>query len=77
MSDGYKLYITFGQAHAHALAGKTFDKDCVGVIKCKDYLDGRKIAHEAFNGVFATSYEEEQITDRFMSFYPRGLIEVN
>jgi hypothetical protein len=27
-----KTYVTFGQDHAHAVNGKTFDKDCVAII---------------------------------------------
>jgi hypothetical protein len=70
------IYITFGQSHAHRVNNNTFDKDCIAEIKCKDYSDGRKIAHELFKGAFATSYTEEQIK-LCIHFFPKGILKAN
>lgn len=72
-----KTYVTFGQDHAHAVAGRTFDKDCVAVINCVDAEEGRKLAFEYFKGKFCFEYHEEQFDKSNMHFYPRGYIEVN
>ena len=68
-----KIYITFGQVHAHSVNGRTFDKDCVAVIKCSDHNYGRALAFKYFGDRFCTSYD----TLPNMSYYPRGLIAVN
>ena len=34
-----KFYISFGQGHAHAVGGKTFDRDCLCLIEA-DYALG-------------------------------------
>lgn len=70
-----KSYITFGQVHIHRVNNKTFDKDCVAVINCKDREDGRNKAFEFFGDKFFTDYTEEDIQDK-MHFYSRGMIEV-
>lgn len=69
------LYITFGQTHTHSHNGITLDKDCVGIIHCKDESDGRKLAFEWFGDKFATTYTE--IDNNFAGFFPRGFIELN
>ncbi len=38
-----KLFITFGQDHAHEINGVTFDRNCVGVITCDNYSHGREM----------------------------------
>ena len=68
-----ELFITFGQSHAHAINGKTFDRNCVGIIKCKDYAHGREIAFECFGDKFATTYGKSPE----MHFFPRGFLYVN
>ena len=35
-----KTYVTFGFDHAHAINGKTFDKDCVAVIESESAENG-------------------------------------
>lgn len=72
-----KTYVTFGQEHAHSVAGRTFDKDCIAVINCADAEEGRKLAFEYFKGKFCFEYHEEQFDKSSMHFYPRGYIEVN
>ena len=69
-----KVYITFGQSHAHAVNGKTFDKYCVAVIESKDYGDGRNQAFEAFGNKFCFAYGEEDWNESHMAYYPRGYI---
>ena len=69
-----EMYITFGQNHVHRVNGKTFDCDCVAVIKCKDRKEGRELAFEYFDDKWCFEYFEK-IPD--MSFFPRGLIKVN
>lgn len=72
-----KIYITFGQAHAHSVNGKTLDKDCVAVINAEDESAGRKLAFEWFDGEFHNSYTDKTKPKDLMDFFPRGLIEVN
>lgn len=66
-------YITFGQSHAHAVNGKTFDKDCVAMIPCSSAAEGRAKAFEIFGGKFCFSYFDETPD---MTYFPRGLMEV-
>lgn len=67
-----KFYITFGQAHAHSVAGRTFDKDCVAVIEAENYNDGHAKAFELFDRKWC--FIDWQLPD--MTFFPRGVIEV-
>lgn len=76
--SGYNLYVSFGQSHAHSVAGKTFNKDCLAVIKCDDYKHGRQLAFEYFGEKFATTYHESEfIAQSLLKYFPRGLMEVN
>ena len=70
-------YVTFGQAHAHAVNGKTFDKDCVAVITCDSAEEGRALAFELFDCTFCMEYHGEQFDMNDLDYYPRGLIGVN
>ena len=72
-----KVYITFGQEHVHSYNGKTFDKDCVGIVYGRDYSAARHLAFGIFSGVFATSYSEDEWKKVDMALFPRGFIEVN
>ncbi len=72
-----KLYITFGQDHTHRANNQTFDKDSVAEIECESWVNGRNIAFDLFGDKFATSYDEDQITERFMSHFPRGILKAN
>jgi len=72
-----KIYITFGQVHAHSVNGKTFDKDSVAAISCNSYADGRKKAFEYFDNKFHNAYVEEDINEKLLSYFPRGIIEVD
>jgi hypothetical protein len=67
------LYITFGQVHSHVVGDRVFDKDTVGVIECKDYADGRRIAADYFGDKFFTTYDECPN----MAYLPKGLVPVN
>ena len=70
-----KLYITFGQAHAHSVNNKTFDKDSVAAIECDSYEHGRDTAFELFGDKFAFSHTEKEIIDK-LHYFPRGIMEV-
>jgi len=72
-----KIYITFGQIHVHRVNCKTFDRNCVAVINCKDEKDGRAKAFEYFGPKFHNSYYEDQFKPEIMEYFPRGLIFVN
>lgn len=65
-------YITFGQVHAHAIAGRTYDRNCVASIEAPDKESGRKLAFEIFKNKW--SHFHEKMPD--MSYYPRGVIPV-
>ena len=71
-----KIYITFGQNHAHSINGHTLDKDSIACIKCDNYGHGRQIAYDLFGEVFAFSYKEEEIPD-ILHYFTRGIIEIN
>ncbi|KKL89405.1 hypothetical protein LCGC14_1915080 [marine sediment metagenome] len=76
------IYVTFGQIHAHSVNGKTFDKDCVAVINCDNYGQGRRLAVLYFDNEFHQSIAETEFNYKnrdgeFMSFFPRGLINAN
>ncbi len=68
-----KMYISFGQDHAHRVNNKTFDCDSICEIKCADHADGRKKAFEAFGPEFMTDYPESKINE-IMQYFPRGII---
>lgn len=68
-----KMYITFGQIHVHSINGHTLDKDCVAVINGKDEAHCNELAFSWMNGVF----HEHTTKLPDMSYFPRGLIEVN
>jgi len=74
-----KIYVTFGQEHAHANAfsGKTLDKDSVAEIECESVEAGRAKAFELFEDKFFTHYLEDDIRESFMKHFPRGIIKVN
>jgi len=64
-----KTYFTFGQAHAHAIAGKTFDKDCVVCIDAPTHEQARTIMFDTFGQQWSNQYD----TKPDMSYYPRGI----
>jgi hypothetical protein len=66
-------YVTFGQVHVHSINGKTFDKDCVALIKADNSGRGRDRAMEIFKGSFFTTYSPNPPD---MEWFPRGIIEV-
>lgn len=72
METNKKFYVSFGQVHAHRVAGKTFDLDALAEIEAPDREEARKIAFEAFGPKWAFLYEE--VPD--MSFFPRGIIKL-
>ena len=71
------LYISFGQVHTHSVNGKTFDKNCLAAITCDGWQDGRAKAFDYFGDKFATSYDQSQINDELLGWFPRGIINVN
>ena len=66
------LYVTFGQTHAHAVNGKTFDKDCVCLVKAMSLDRCYEVIKEAFGQKYAMSYTS--MPD--LSYYPRGVIKL-
>ena len=71
-----KVYVTFGQVHSHVINNTTFDKDCVAVIECQNYDDGRSKAFEYFGKQFFTTYSESEFTNDMLRYFPRGFIKV-
>lgn len=71
-----KVYVSFGQIHAHRVSGQTFDKDSIAVIECEDYASGRAKAFELFGGKFHNCWLEEEFNEEKLSYFPRGLIKV-
>jgi hypothetical protein len=68
-----KHYFTFGQDHAHAVNGFTFDKDVVAVIEAQDSSAARDRMFEVFGPKWAFQYD---ITPPDMSDFPRGFKEI-
>ena len=72
-----KTIITFGSAHHHTINEKYINHQCAGIINCKSYIEGRKIAFELFGPYFCTTYFEEDWNPGDIKYYPRGYIELN
>ncbi len=70
-------YVTFGQTHVHSVNGKTFDKDCVAVIKANSKSEGRDLAFEYFGDKFCFEYHDTEFDNRSLNYFPRGLMNVN
>lgn len=71
-----KAYITFGQIHRHELNGQIFDKDCVAVIEAPTFDEADAKAFELFDGIFHGHYSEDSWNEEWLTYYPRGYIEV-
>lgn len=71
-----KLYITFGQDHAHHVNGVTFNRNSVAEIECDSYGHGREIAFELFGPQWSFTYDEEQIK-KALHHFPRGILKAN
>lgn len=67
-----KFYITFGQVHAHAAGGNTYDKDSVCMIRAETENIAREIAFKAFGSKWAFIHKHLPK----MEYYPRGVIEL-
>lgn len=66
-------YFTFGQSHAHAYGGVTYDKDCVVSIDATDKEEARTKMFDAFGPKWSMQYDN--LPD--MSYFPRGVIKLN
>ena len=71
-----KYYITFGQVHAHAIAGITYDRDCVAELEAETRGEAHTMAMEIFDGKFHQCVTEKQCDAKFMSYFPRGILKV-
>ena len=69
-----KMFVTFGQIHTHSVNGVTLDKNCVAVIECKSHIEGRNKIMDLTKGKFCTTYFEDQWSDNWLEYYPRGFI---
>lgn len=76
MDKKEKIFITFGQVYVHSVNGKTFDKDCIAVIRCNSRHKGREIAWSYFGPNFCFSYFEDEFKENILKDFPRGLLEV-
>jgi len=71
-----KAYISFGRGHVHSVAGKTFDEDCLALVKGEDMNDCRSQAFRLFGREWFTSYEHSDLQAAdFMKYFPRGVID--
>lgn len=66
-------YFTFGQNHVHSVGGFTYDKDIVVKITADD---PRQVMFDTFGPKWAMQYEPREITDSFLSSFPRGVKEL-
>lgn len=69
-----KFYVTFGQVHTHSVNGKTFDKDCVAEIQAENEAKARDKTFDSFGNKWHQCINEEEKTEAFMEFFPRGII---
>ena len=69
---GKKFYFTFGQAHAHSVNGRTFDKDCVVEIEAKNSSEARAKMFDTFGAKWSMQYNDLPNMD----FYPRGVFKL-
>ncbi len=67
-----KYYFTFGQSHAYAYGGRTFDKDCVVEIEAENKDDAREKMFEIFGAKWSFQYDKLPN----MSFFPRGIMKI-
>jgi len=73
-----KAFVTFGQEHVHKIKGKTFDRNCVAVVRGQDHAACREKTFKAFGREFHNCYKLNDFTRdeaTIMSYFPRGLIE--
>lgn len=73
-----QFYVTFGQAHVHSINGKTFDKDCVGVIEAETY----EVATDLVRELTGNRYHDLDVIEKMSAqtmdkYYPRGFIGIN
>lgn len=70
-----KYYITFGQAHAHAIAGETYDRNCLAELEAESHQEAHEEAMRIFNGKFHNCHTEKELPE-VIKYYPRGIIKV-
>lgn len=70
-----KYYITFGQAHAHAIAGITYDRNCLAELEAETKEEAHIRAMAIFKGMFHNCHPESELP-RVLKYYPRGVIKV-
>lgn len=64
-------WFTFGQAHAHSVNGKTFDRNCVVEITAED---PRQVMFDTFQNKWA--FEYDKLEDVHLEHFPRGIIKL-
>ncbi len=65
-------YFTFGQDHAHAVRGFTYDKDVIVKITADD---PRQVMFDNFGPKWAMQYNEDELPD-LLPYFPRGVKEL-
>ena len=70
-----KFYITFGQIHAHSIAGKTYDRNCLAELEAETPEEAHKTAMRIFNGKFHNCHPESKLAE-VLPYFPRGVIKV-
>jgi hypothetical protein len=66
-------YFSFGFGHAHAMCGKTFDKDCLVKITAPD---PRAVMTQMFGREWSMEYRPEDLTPDLLEWFPRGVIDL-
>lgn len=70
-----KFYISFGQTHAHAVAGQTFDKDCLAEVDAATWLQARAKAASAFGNKWSMCYGSDELAEA-LPYFPRGILKL-
>lgn len=68
-----KFYVSFGQAHAHALNGVTYDKNSLMEVEAPNDLAARIDIMRAIGPKWSMIYPEDALTD-VLDHFPRGIV---
>lgn len=68
-----KFYISFGQAHAHRVDGKTYDCDALYLIEAENELAARLEAVETFGRKWSDIYREDAMPG-LLQYFHRGAL---
>ena len=69
-----KFYFTCGQAHAHVIGGKTWDKDGLLEVEALDYEAAREFVFSLVGNKWSFQYTENELDD-LMPYFRNGIVK--